>query len=195
MTFTTKFIAACAVFYCANSAFAHVTLEQSSVETNATTKATLRVGHGCDGLPTQALRVLIPEGFAGAKPMPKAGWSLTVLRSKLTKPYDNHGKQITEDVSEVTWAANTREAYITEEQYDEFVLRGKAPGVAGPLWFKVTQLCKDGDKIAQNAWTEVPASGTSVKGLKFPAAQLNVIAPTAPGAPTVPTAGATPHKH
>jgi periplasmic copper chaperone A len=193
--FTTKFIAACAIFYWSSSAFSHITLEQTSVETSATTKATLRIGHGCQGLPTQALRVQIPQGFAGTKPMPKAGWSVVVQRAKLTTPYDDHGKQITDDVNEVTWTANTREAYITEEQYDEFVLRGKAPGTAGHLWFKVTQFCKDGDKIGQNLWTEIPASGTSVKGLKFPAALLNVINSATHGTPTVPAANALEHKH
>jgi periplasmic copper chaperone A len=187
---TTKLIAACAIFYWANAALAHVTLEQASVETNAITKATLRVGHGCEGLPTQALRVQIPEGFAGTKPMPKAGWTLSVQRAKLAKPYDNHGKQITEDVTEVTWTANAREAYVADEQYDEFVLRGKAPSAAGPLWFKVTQLCKEGDKIGQNPWVEVPVSGISTKGIKFPAALLNVTAPVAQAA-----ASAAEHKH
>jgi periplasmic copper chaperone A len=190
MKYTIKFIAACAIFYWAGTTHAHVTLEQLNAETNATTKATLRVGHGCEGMPTQALRVQIPTGFAGTKPMPKAGWTLMVQRSKLAKPYDDHGKQITEDVSEVTWTANTREAYITEEQYDEFVLRGKAPGVAGPLWFKVTQLCKEGDKTGQNAWVEVPPLGTSTKGIKFPAALLNVVSPAAQVA-----GSAADHKH
>jgi periplasmic copper chaperone A len=190
---TTKVIAVCAIFYWASSAFAHVTLEQASVEVNATTKATLRIGHGCEGMPTQALRVQIPEGFAGTKPMPKAGWSVTVQRTKLAKPYDDHGKQVTEDVSEVVWTAQTQSAYITEEQYDEFVLRGKAPSNAGQLWFKVTQLCKDGDKIAQNPWTEVPLVGTSTKGLKFPAALLQVINPATSG--TAPAASAATHQH
>jgi periplasmic copper chaperone A len=187
---TTKLIAACAIFYWASSAFAHITLEQATVETNATTKATLRVGHGCDGLPTQALRVQVPEGFQGSKPMPKAGWTLSIQRAKLAKPYDDHGKQVTEDVTEVTWTANSREAYVADDQYDEFVLRGKAPATPGPLWFKVSQLCKDGDKTGQNPWLEVPASGTSTKGLRFPAALLNVTAPAALAA-----GGMAEHKH
>jgi periplasmic copper chaperone A len=186
---TTKLIAACATFYWAGSAFAHITLEQPTVETNATTKATLRVGHGCDGLPTQALRVQVPEGFQGTKPMPKAGWTLSVQRAKLAKPYDDHGKQITEDVTEVTWTAKAPEFTINNDQYDEFVLRGKAPSTPGPLWFKVSQLCKDGDKTGQNPWLDIPASGTSTKGMKFPAALLNVTAPA------VAAGGMAEHKH
>jgi periplasmic copper chaperone A len=187
---TIKIIAGCEIVYWSTSVFAHVTLEQSRVETNATVKATLRVGHGCEGMPTQALRVQIPEGFVGSKPMPKAGWTLSVQRGKLAQPYDNHGTLVTEDVKEVTWTAKTTDAYIADEQYDEFVLRGKAPSAAGPLWFKVTQLCKDGDKTGQNPWTEVPASGTATKGLKFPAALLNVVSPAVSA-----TGGAVEHKH
>ncbi len=177
MSYTTKLIAACAVFYWATSSFAHVTLEQQSAEPSTYTKATLRVGHGCEGLPTAVLRVQIPDGFQGAKPMPKPGWTLDVQRTKLATPYDNHGTLVIEDVSLITWTANSREMYLSDDQYDEFALRGKTPATAGPLWFRVTQLCKDGDKTGRNPWTETPASGTSTKDLKFPAALLNVTVP------------------
>lgn len=177
MPFTSKLIAACALFTASINTFAHVTLEQSNAETSTYTKATLRVGHGCEGLPTAVLRVQIPNGFQGPKPMPKQGWTLATLRSKLSTPYDNDGTPVTEDVSEITWTANSREAYLADAYYDEFVLRGKTPDAAGPLWFKVTQLCKGSDKTGRTDWDEVPASGTSTKALKYPAALLNVIAP------------------
>jgi periplasmic copper chaperone A len=173
-----------------NAALAHVTLEQPNVEAGTYYKATLRVGHGCEGLPTAVLRVQVPEGFQGAKPMPKPGWTLAVLRTKLAKPYDNHGKPVTEDVSEITWTANSPDQYLADAHYDEFALRGKSPTTIGPLWFKATQLCKDGDKTGRNAWDEVPASGTSTQGLKSPAALLNVVAPT-----PAPTAKPAEHKH
>ncbi len=172
-------MAACAIAVLgySNLAQAHVTLEQPSVEAGTYYKATLRVGHGCEGLPTAVLRVQVPEGFQGAKPMPKPGWTLAVLHTKLAKPYDNHGKPVTEDTSEITWTANSADQYLADTHYDEFALRGKSPITAGPLWFKVTQLCKDGDKTGRNAWDEVPATGTSTQGLKFPAALLRVVAP------------------
>ncbi len=188
MSITTKTIALIALFTGASSCFSHVTLEQQSVEISTTTKAVLRVGHGCEGLPTAALRVQLPEGFSGAKPMPKAGWTLTTVRSKLAKPYDDHGKSVTEDVSEITWTANSKEAYLADSQYDEFILRGKTPATAGAIWFKVTQLCKEGDKTAQNPWVDIPATGTSTKGIKFPAALLNVTEPAA-------AAKSAEHKH
>ncbi len=184
---TIKIIAISAAFTWATASLAHVSLETANVETSSTTKATLRVGHGCEGLPTAVLRVLVPEGFAGAKPMPKPGWTLATMRAKLAKPYDHNGTAVTEDVSEITWTANSKVVYLRDDQYDEFVLRGKTPAAAGPLWFKVTQLCKEGDKAGQNPWVEVPATGTVTKDLKFPAALMNVSAPGS-AAPEV-------HKH
>lgn len=161
----------------ASSAFSHVTLEQAQVESGSTYKAVLRVGHGCEGLPTTALRVQLPAGFQGAKPMPKAGWTLQTKVDKLATPYDNHGKSITEDVTEITWTATSASAALPDSQYDEFVVRGRAAMPVGAAWFKVTQLCKEGSKEGSNPWTEVPANGTSTRGLKFPAALLSVTAP------------------
>jgi periplasmic copper chaperone A len=189
---TLKFIALCAGFTTVTSAFSHVTLEQSQVETGAYYKAVLRVGHGCEGLPTTTLRVQLPAGFQGAKPMPKAGWTLQTTVAKLATPYDNHGKQITEDVTEITWTAQSPAAALPDSQYDEFILRGRAAMPAGAAWFKVTQLCQEGNKTGSNPWTEIPPQGTSTSGLKYPAALLNVMAlPSA----NPPSRQGTGHKH
>ena len=153
------------------SAFAHVVLDEPAVLAGRSYRAVLRVSHGCNGAATSGIRVRIPGGFQGAKPMPKPGWTLAIKLEKLDKPYTSHGKQITEDVTEISWSANGRENWLPEAWYDEFVLRGGAPAQAGPLWFKVLQTC---DKASQD-WAEIPASGTSTKGLKAPAALLEVI--------------------
>jgi periplasmic copper chaperone A len=174
-------------------AFAHVTLEQPQVETGAYYKATLRVGHGCEGLPTTALRVQLPTGFQGAKPMPKPGWTLQTTVAQLSTPYDNHGKPITQDVTEIVWTANSPANALPDSQYDEFILRGRAAMSAGAAWFKVMQLCKDGAKEGSNPWTEIPAQGTSTRGLKFPAALLQVTAASSASAPVAKPA--TEHKH
>jgi len=49
----------------------HVTLEQRQAAVGAAYKAVFRVPHGCDGSPTIAIRVRIPEGVLDVKPMPK----------------------------------------------------------------------------------------------------------------------------
>lgn len=194
---TLKFIALCAGFMPAISAFSHVTLEQQQVEAGSIYKAVLRIGHGCDGLPTTALRVQLPAGFQGAKPMPKQGWSVQSKIEKLATPYDNHGKPITQDVTEITWTATSPAVALPDSHYDEFVLRGRAAMPAGAAWFKVTQLCQDGSKTGSNAWTEIPApntsTGTSTRGLKYPAALLNVIAPSSSSGTPAAKSSSDPH--
>ena len=155
----------------ASSTFAHITLADQAALAGTYYRATLRVGHGCDGSPTTALRVTIPDGFKGAKPMPKPGWVLSTKVGTLATPFDDHGKKITEGVTEITWTAGSKDSALPDAYYDEFVLRGGLPATAGPMWFKVLQTCEKGS----TDWAQVPASGTSDKGLKLPAALLEII--------------------
>lgn len=141
---------------------AHVTLEQPQATAGSSYKAVLRIGHGCGGLPTHTLKVMVPEGMRGVKPMPKPGWTLTIRRAAGG------------EAAELSWAANNREAWLDDAHFDEFVLRGQLPAHAGPLWFKLEQICAEG----QHDWSEVPASGTSTRGLKSPAALLEVVPAT-----------------
>ena len=162
---------ACALLLPLTSALAHVVLAEPSAPSNTSYRATFRVGHGCEGSPITALRVTIPAGFSGAKPMPKAGWILSTKLAKLAKPYTSHGKTITEDVTEISWTAASKDSWLQDAWYDEFVLRGGLPGTVGPMWFRVTQTCE----IGSIDWAETPATGTSTKGLKFPAVLLEII--------------------
>lgn len=166
-----KAVSAAALLVGASSAFSHVTLADANAPAGSTYRATLRVGHGCGVSPTTAIKVIVPAGFKGAKPMPKSGWALAVVKTKLAQPYDNHGTPVIEDVSEITWTASSPEFWLPDAHYDEFVFRGGLPAQAGALWFKVLQSCETG----RTEWTEIPASGTQTKGLTSPAALLNVV--------------------
>lgn len=173
----TKFIAACALLMGGSGAFSHVVLDEPAALAGRGYKASLRISHGCEGAPTTAVKVIIPTGFQGAKPLPKAGWTLNTVISKLDKPYDSHGKRIIEDVTEITWSANGKESWLLDAWFDEFVLRGNLPAQAGPMWFRVLQTCEKGSL----SWTDVPANGLSTKGLKSPAALLEIIESDAVG--------------
>lgn len=166
-----KIVAAAAAMASAGAAFAHVTLQDQAAAAGASYRGVLRVGHGCEGASTVALRVTVPDGFNGAQPMVKAGWKVSTVVGKLPEPYEAHGKKFTEGVREITWTVENPANALPDAHYDEFVLRGTTPAKPGPLWFKVEQLCEKG----QNNWTEVPATGSSTKGLKSPAALLEVL--------------------
>ena len=184
LSVVSKMIAALAIRTPASVVSAHVVLEDQVALAGRSYKAIFKVGHGCEGSPTTVIRVTIPTGFKGAKPMPKTGWKLDIKTDKLTEPYDNHGKQVTEDVSEITWTAMSKDSYLPEAYYDEFILRGGLPskvndgvGDSGAMWFKVLQACEKGS----NDWSQIPASGVDTQGLKSPAALLEIIPSGAAG--------------
>lgn len=165
-----RFVPILAVLLAATS-HAHVSLEQPKAEAGSYYRAAFRVGHGCEGSATREVTVRIPGGFRGAKPMVKPGWTIGIRKEKLATPYDSHGRQITEDVVEVSWKANSPESYLADAWYDEFIVRLQLPQKAGPQWFDVLQLCEKG----QWNWVEKPASGTSTQGLRAPAVLLEVV--------------------
>ena len=167
----------CGLLLAAQAGFAHVVLDEPAALAGTSYRASFRVGHGCNGSPTTAIKVFLPAGFQGAKPMPKPGWALSTRVEKLAKPYNSHGKTVTEDVVEIAWTANSKDNWLPDAWYDEFVLRGGLPAEGGPLWFRVLQTCENGSLD----WSRIPASGTSTKGLKAPAVLLEVI-PSGPAA-------------
>jgi periplasmic copper chaperone A len=166
-----KTLLASAILIAASSSFGHVVLAEPTAQANASYRATFRVGHGCDGSPITSIKVTIPAGFQGSKPMPKAGWVLSTKVEKLAKPYTSYGKEVTQDVTEISWTAASKDYWLQDAHYDEFVLRGTTQGAVGPIWFAVLQTCEAGSVN----WADVPATGTSTKGMKTPAALLEVV--------------------
>jgi uncharacterized protein YcnI len=76
-------VASIAWWTCAVPVQAHIVLAELQAVAGSYHKATLRVGHGCNGAATTALTVQIPAGFEGAKPQPKPGWVLAIRKAQL----------------------------------------------------------------------------------------------------------------
>ena len=170
-TMTLRHLSLCAALALASTAtLAHVTLEQPQAAPGARYKAVLKVTHGCSGSPTLVVDVTLPPGVRGARPMPKAGWKLEVLREPLAKPYQSHGRTITEDATRIRWTARTPDDALASAHYDEFVVVASLPDQPGTLYWPVTQLCERG----RLDWTEVPGPGRSADLLTSPAAVLEV---------------------
>jgi periplasmic copper chaperone A len=153
------------------SAHAHVTLEQQEAHVGAGYKAVFRVPHGCQGAPTNVVRVRIPEGMIGVKPMPKAGWELEKVRGAYQNTYTLHGAELSEGVVEVIWSGGN----LLDDEYDEFVLRGTLAGdlPAGEMfYFPVVQECPDG---LVERWIEIPADGEDSHDLAKPAPGLMLL--------------------
>ncbi|HEX6011405.1 MAG TPA: DUF1775 domain-containing protein [Geminicoccaceae bacterium] len=152
-------------------ASAHVTLETEQAPAGSTYKAVLRVPHGCEGKPTTAIRVKIPEGMIAVKPMPKPGWQLATVQGKYGRTYDYYGTPLGEGVTEVAWSGGS----LPDEWYDEFVFRGQLAGaVPGTtVYFLVVQECTDG---AVHRWIEIPEPGRSADDYEEPAPGVTIVA-------------------
>ena len=155
----------------ATAALAHVTLENQQAPVASSYKAVFRVGHGCHGKPTIKVRVQIPEGVIAVKPQPKPGWTLDKVKGQYAKSYDYYGTPTSEGVKEIVWSGGS----LSDDDYDEFVLRGYLTGdlkTNTKLYFPVVQECPDG---AAERWIEIPADGKSADDYEQPAPGLKLL--------------------
>lgn len=115
-------------------AMAHITLDNGSAKVGSTYKAILRVGHGCDGKATVALRVRLPEGIISVKPMPKPGWKIEKTLGEYARAYELHGQQQTSGVRELIWSGGNRQHHgqNMSDQMGRAAVRwgGGSPGVS-----------------------------------------------------------------
>jgi uncharacterized protein YcnI len=135
------------------AAGAHVTAAPiGDVPAEGYGKVDFRVPHGCDGSPTTAITVRLPDNVVGATPQVVPGWKISVKEGKLAKPVEAHGEQITEGVREVTW----RGGPLPDHHLQEFGMSIQTSGKPGEkAWFKILQECEQGE----TAWAEIPEDG------------------------------------
>lgn len=155
----------------AGAAQAHITLDQPEAPAGSSYRAVFKVGHGCEGgAATRAIIVTLPEGqLQGAKPMPKPGWTLTTKRRPLKTPHESHGRPVTDELAEVSWAAEGEAHQLPDAWYDEFVLRATLPAAPGELAFAVRQVCTSGEWN----WAELPTAANPRP--RAPAVRLKVL--------------------
>ncbi|MAM13726.1 MAG: hypothetical protein CML23_25390 [Rhizobiaceae bacterium] len=153
-----------------SAANAHVSLETAEAAAGSSYKAVIRVPHGCNGAATTEIRIKVPEGFYSVKPMPHAGWQLETVTGAYAETYMNHGRPVSEGVTEVIWKGGE----LPDAHYDEFVMHGSLSADIAPdtvLYFPAEQLCADGNA---NHWTAMGETGDGE-----PAPKLTVTAAAA----------------
>jgi periplasmic copper chaperone A len=165
-----RFLAAAAVAAWLASvapALAHVELETDQAPAGSSYKAVLMVPHGCAGSATTGIRVQLPDGVIGAKPMPKPGWRIAVKSVRLLQPIEIEGVKLTDSAKEIDWTGGN----LPDTFYDEFVFVATLPDKPGEiLYFPVVQECAQG----QTRWIEIPAQGENAEELKAPAPSLRL---------------------
>jgi uncharacterized protein YcnI len=135
-------------------ASAHVTLELQQAHVASSYKAVMRVPHGCEGTATTAIRIRIPDGVIGVKPMPKPGWQLNLVSGKYPKPFTLRGAKVTEGVTEIAWSGGK----LADAHYDEFVFTSvlaEELEAGKTIYFPVVQECEKG----VHRWIEIPKEG------------------------------------
>lgn len=134
------------------AASAHVHVDPGTVSAGATETLTFSFSHGCDGSPTTALVIDIPDGVGNATPVVQGGWTIaretggdgipTRITYTAATPVEDHLKAtVSMDVLFDESAADTT------------------------LAFPVTQLCETGE----TAWTQVAGDGEDPHDLDAPA--------------------------
>ena len=166
------------------TAQAHVTANPSEGVAGGYLRTSFAVTHGCDGKPTIAVRIIVPEDVVMARPQPKPGWTIKITMKKLPRPEPaGHGKTVDERVAEIEWQGGR----LDDAHYDEFGVSLKLPeGGDRMLWFKVTQVCEGG----QIDWAQIPGSGERWSALPSPAPYIILRSP-----PPVASGGGHEHKH
>ncbi|MEQ1820479.1 MAG: YcnI family protein [Terricaulis sp.] len=150
------------------AAVAHVVFAEPEAAPNSYYAGFIRMSHGCGASPTRAIRVEIPDGVNIARPQPKAGWRLSVEHAPLATPIRTEGGyELTERVTAITWRGN-----LPADQFDQFGIMMRLPDQTGPLYFRVTQTCANGEQ----AWTDIPPEGAAWHSVPHPAPVITLIA-------------------
>ena len=161
-------------------AAAHVTVNPDTAAAGGYAKVTFRVPNESDTDSTTKVEVNLPadKPVASVSVKPITGWDVATTVSKLAKPLEAHGAQITEAVSKITWTAKAG-SEVKPGQFQEFdVSLGPLPA-SGEMIFKALQTYSDGTVVR---WIDEPTTdGTEPES---PAPVLKIGAAAAEGSDT-----------
>jgi uncharacterized protein YcnI len=149
----------------APAAQAHVTLNPRSVTANSFGRLDVRVPNERDNASTKTVVVTFPHGFYSASYKRVWGWTAKVAMRKLATPVQSEDGPITEEVSKITWRANSRADWIAPNSFEEFGLSMRIPNVPGQtLAFPSTQTYSNGEVVRWMgaAGSETPAPTVTV---------------------------------
>jgi uncharacterized protein len=151
-------VAGSAVLLLCSPAFAHVSVQpEGTAAKGGYAVVNFRVPNERDNASTTQLEVNFPADAPLSSVMPQKvdGWKITVTKSKLAKPLEVHGRQISEAVSKVTWTAEDKG--IEPGFIQQFpVSLGALPENADDMVFKAIQTYSNKEVVR---WIEVQKEG------------------------------------
>ncbi|MFI9170541.1 YcnI family protein [Streptomyces lincolnensis] len=151
-------VAATAVVVLSSPAFAHVTVQpEGAAAKGGYAVVDFKVPNERDDASTTKLEVNFPTDhpLASVMPEPVPGWKIEITKSKLAKPVEAHGKQLTEAVTKVTWTADGKG--IEPGYFEKFpVSVGALPEDTDTLVFKALQTYSNKEVVR---WIEEQKKG------------------------------------
>ena len=152
-------------------AFAHVSVQpEGTAAKGGYAVVGFKVPNERDNASTTKLEINFPTDhpLASVMPQPVPGWKAEVTKSKLDKPLESHGKQLTEAVTKVTWTADGKG--IEPGYFQKFpVSVGALPENADHLVFKAIQTYDNKEVVR---WIEVPQEGQEEPDYPAPVLEL-----------------------
>ncbi|MGC9498130.1 YcnI family protein [Streptomyces sp. WG7] len=152
-------------------AFAHVSVQpEGTAAKGGYAVVDFKVPNERDNASTTKLEVSFPTDhpLASVMPQPVPGWKAEITKSKLDKPLESHGKQLTEAVTKVTWTADGKG--IEPGYFQKFpVSVGALPEDADELVFKAIQTYDNKEVVR---WIEVPQEGQEEPANPAPVLEL-----------------------
>lgn len=173
MKFKTTLIAALAAsLIAATPAAAHITIAPAEAPADGYATLQVQVPHACDGSPTKAIRVQIPESVPSVTPQVHPGWEVTTTDGP-KDAVELHGETVTRGVKEIVWTAADA-GPLPDKRLDVFGMSVKLPaGNAGePVYFPTVQQCVEG----KTAWIQIPQPGESEDDLESPSPVVTLTA-------------------
>jgi uncharacterized protein len=154
----TGVVAASAVVVLSSPAFAHVTVQpEGTAAKGGYAVIDFKVPNERDNASTTKLEVNFPADhpLASVMPEPMPGWTIKVTKSKLDKPVESHGEQLTEAVTKVTWTADGKG--IEPGYFEKFpVSVGALPENTDDMVFKAIQTYSNKEVVR---WIEEQREG------------------------------------
>jgi uncharacterized protein YcnI len=153
------------------TASAGVTLQPDAAPAGKFTRLDVRVPTE-RGVATKRVVLDLPPGFAFASYEPVEGWRVTMTQRELVQPLEIDGQKLDEEISRITWTAESKADRIPPGGFQDFGLAVRVPdGEPGSkLTFKAMQEYADGEKVrfVDAAGTETAAPQVTLDDLPDP---------------------------
>lgn len=176
-------VAGASVLLLATPSFAHVTVQaEGEAAKGGYTTIDFKVPNERDNASTTRIEVNLPTDhpLASVMPEPVSGWHAQITRTKLAKPLELEGEQVTEAVTKITWIADGKG--IEPGFFQKFPLSvGPLPKDTDQLVFKALQTYSDKQVVR---WIEVPQKGQEEPESPAPVLRLTAAGSSSAGGST-----------